>query len=390
MNKSSRQHYLDWLRIIAFSLLFLYHILRIFDGREWHIDNPEPSWLAAYFNAFTHTWRMPLVFLVSGAGTFYAMRSRKDSFFKDRVQRLIVPAVFMTVFLTIPQMYFDYLWHGLFHGSFFEFAKYYPAKVLPNLIWTNPSVFQVGYHAWFLMYLFMVTMCLLPLFILLNKNETLRAIIDRFSNTPFFLFIGLVGLITVDILLRPIFQGYLSWADFTNYSFFVLLGYLLQLNKHFIIQIDRLTWPALLAGLGTWIYMSYHPEMLHPKSDTYTLAFIIDSAVFDLNTYSWVIAFVGLAKKFLEFNKSWLTDLNKSVLPIYIIHQPVIIILAFYVVPWSVPMIIKFAVIVIGSVSITVGLYLLLRRNKIMRFLLGMRDTTSSEQVLSGTITPTR
>ena len=36
---NERKHYIDWLRILAFGLLFLFHSWRPFDHFPWHIKN---------------------------------------------------------------------------------------------------------------------------------------------------------------------------------------------------------------------------------------------------------------------------------------------------------------------------------------------------------------
>ena len=36
-----RRYDIDWLRIIAVLLVFIYHCSRFFDEREWHVKNSE-------------------------------------------------------------------------------------------------------------------------------------------------------------------------------------------------------------------------------------------------------------------------------------------------------------------------------------------------------------
>ena len=94
MHSNKRLYYLDWLRVFAFGLLFLFHSWRPFDHFPWHIKNEEQIAFFDMLTMFTHGWRMFLIFLVSGAGTWLAMRSRKGKFVIDRIKRLIVPFLF--------------------------------------------------------------------------------------------------------------------------------------------------------------------------------------------------------------------------------------------------------------------------------------------------------
>jgi peptidoglycan/LPS O-acetylase OafA/YrhL len=56
------------------------------------------------------------------------------------------------------------------------------------------------------------------------------------------------------------------------------------------------------------------------------------------------------------------------------VHQPVIIFIAFYAVQWEVALLIKLLVVVIGSFMLSLGMYeLLVRRINPIRALLGMK-----------------
>ena len=60
--------------------------------------------------------------------------------------------------------------------------------------------------------------------------------------------------------------------------------------------------------------------------------------------------------------------------PFYLLHQTVIVALGFFVVQLKTAMLLKFLIIVLGSLVATVGLYdLVVRRTNITRFLFGMK-----------------
>ena len=63
-------------------------------------------------------------------------------------------------------------------------------------------------------------------------------------------------------------------------------------------------------------------------------------------------------------------------MPLYVIHQPVIVAIAFTVVGWTAPSIVKYVVIVAASFAICVVLYeWLIRPFRLTRFLFGMTST---------------
>jgi hypothetical protein len=66
--------------------------------------------------------------------------------------------------------------------------------------------------------------------------------------------------------------------------------------------------------------------------------------------------------------------LAAAVLPVYLLHQPVVVGVAYVVVGWSAPVAVKFALIVTASLALTFAVYdVLVRRTRVTRFLFGMR-----------------
>ena len=88
-------------------------------------------------------------------------------------------------------------------------------------------------------------------------------------------------------------------------------------------------------------------------------------------TYTLTMFFVGM--RFLDFTNQWLTYAQEAVLPFFILHQPVIVVIAFYVVQWQAGILPKMVTVVASSFIVTMGLYeLLIRRVAPLRMLLGM------------------
>lgn len=62
-------------------------------------------------------------------------------------------------------------------------------------------------------------------------------------------------------------------------------------------------------------------------------------------------------------------------MPLYVLHQLPVVIVGFYVVQWEVNAFVKYTVIVLSSLAITLLLYDIgVSRNKITRFLFGMKE----------------
>ena len=66
--------------------------------------------------------------------------------------------------------------------------------------------------------------------------------------------------------------------------------------------------------------------------------------------------------------------LGAAVLPLYVLHQPVVVAVAYAVVGRDLPAAAKYVVIVVASLGVLLAVYdLLVRRTRVTRVLLGMR-----------------
>ena len=62
-----RFYYIDFLRCIAILMMFIFHVNMIFVAQnDWHIKDASSSNLLMEVNYWFSSFRMPLLFLVSG------------------------------------------------------------------------------------------------------------------------------------------------------------------------------------------------------------------------------------------------------------------------------------------------------------------------------------
>ena len=90
-----REYGLDWLRVFAFTVLIFYHSGMAYVTWDWHLKNPEQSKTLEFFMLLCNRWRLPLLFMISGAGVFFSLRRRSfGEFAGERLRRLLLPLVF--------------------------------------------------------------------------------------------------------------------------------------------------------------------------------------------------------------------------------------------------------------------------------------------------------
>ena len=99
--KISRYHYIDLLRVIAILMMFVYHVFMVFVAEsDWHIKNKETSNTLLEINYWMASFRMPLLFFVSGYISYILMqRLSWKAFATQRFIRLIIPTVIWTFIL---------------------------------------------------------------------------------------------------------------------------------------------------------------------------------------------------------------------------------------------------------------------------------------------------
>lgn len=82
----------------------------------------------------------------------------------------------------------------------------------------------------------------------------------------------------------------------------------------------------------------------------------------------------SLKRKFsLQYGGKVLSYLNEACFPVYILHQTVMVVIAYYLLNYTLPTYLSILIIMGSSVIITFGLYEIVRRIKIMRFLIGIK-----------------
>src|SRR5919204_3009487 len=88
----ARRGELDVLRALVVVGLVFFHSAVIFGPGDFPVKAAAENRVATVFLAFGATWGMPLLFVISGMGAWYSLRSRgAAAFARERLRRLGVP-----------------------------------------------------------------------------------------------------------------------------------------------------------------------------------------------------------------------------------------------------------------------------------------------------------
>src|SRR6185295_18331548 len=105
----TRRPDIDWLRVLATYLLFVFHVGKVFDPAPfYHIRNADLSFAMLIVCGFIGLWHMPLFFLLAGwsAATSLGVRGTRG-FVGERVRRLAIPLLAGCVLLAPALKYLE-------------------------------------------------------------------------------------------------------------------------------------------------------------------------------------------------------------------------------------------------------------------------------------------
>jgi glucan biosynthesis protein C len=376
-----RRYDIDWVRVVATLAVFVFHSGRFFDKLDWHLKNAQQSYFLTMFVGLLDLWMMPLLFLLSGLGSWYSLKSRRSGqYLLERVKRLLIPLYTVGAFILLPpQFYFELITHGRdvssiwklippLYGGPLRFSL--DAPYLVNL-WTG--------HLWFLQFLFIVSLLILPLLLYLKSKPGQRLIarLAQWSDRRGGIFLFLIPLILVRMVLRGFFHGAHTWADLFYYAVFFLIGYVMAADKRFTEGYKRHGWVCLVLGIAAFAGESALIIGLHypyPGAESFSWTYVLFNILISIGNFCWVIFILSLAGKYMNFNHKVLTYGNEAVLPFYIFHQTIILCVGWFVIRWNIGIGPKYLIIALVSFALIMALYdLLVRRFNVMRFFFGMR-----------------
>lgn len=379
MQQKERIYYLDWLRILAFAILILFHSWQPFTNFNWLIVSDNKSLVADIFTVFFHTWRLYLIFFISGIGTWIALSSKGNIFLRDRILRLIVPFVFAAIVI-IPCQYFYQLLQKSPDATFWDFISTYPKTILNKnfkfdiFLW----ILEIGIHLWYLPSLFIMTLITLPLLKQINSKGLPDVFILRITQYPKLILLFALPIVIILIVLKPIFPEYTSVTDFLTYSCIFIYGYIFSKEHSLLLPIIKKNNNILLAlGIMSSLLIivflldeTFRNAAFNPE---YSVYYVIVSIPLGVSAFSWPLYFVSLFSQKFNFNSKILAELNRSILPVYIVHQSIIVVVGYYIIEYIKNGLFEFLLIVLFTTVLSVLVYNFIKTFKTTRFLFGMK-----------------
>jgi len=368
-SKNERKYFIDWLRIGLIISVFFFHVGMIFRPEQWHVNSAESFPFLDPIMWWLHLWRMPLLFLVSGVGTYYAIGHRTSwQYVKERFRRLYIPFTFGFFTLVPLMVYVERIEN---YGSFLDY--------LPHMFDGGP--YPVGniswHHLWFILYLFIISLLIAPV---LNYTKSghynmvrgrLIVIISRKMGLNWLLPI----IILSQLMLRQYFPNsthalYNDWAYFTYYLLFFVSGFMLFTSDKIINALAKDRRLYLFQTIVFTILLFALPSIFGESSIVQDYSRGITEIVISL---SCGLTAIGYFREYFNKDHKLRKVLNEAIYPFYLLHQPALIFVGYVVLQLDISYGMQAVLITALSLVFILSSYYIIKKFNFLRVVFGMK-----------------
>jgi glucan biosynthesis protein C len=384
----SRKVFLDWLRVCAFAGLIIFHVGCLYASWDYNIKSPRPVPAIDWALLALTPWRMALLFLISGVASRHLLvKLGAGGFALDRLRRLLPVIVVGSLVVIPPQTYIMLVNKGLVHVGFFHFWVFSYLAADQTLVAPLHRTMPTYDHLWFIVYLLFYTLIFAAViagarlvFPTSLRISTARPASPRLPRVPLWALLTApaLWLISVNFLIErhlPVtFNVVSDWGSHLKWAGMFVAGISCATRE------DVWEWARRhrrgLLGLAACLLI------LQSLCRVLWLAREIDPATSALwwsittSLYAWTMigALCGYALEYLNSGSALLTHLNEAILPIYVLHQPILLIGAFYIFPLKLPLIFEAIALVCVTALGAIAIYeLVIRPFAIVRVLFGLK-----------------
>jgi fucose 4-O-acetylase-like acetyltransferase len=379
--RGERLVWVDWLKGLVVLGVVAFHAAQPYVLTEWIVNANEDSEVLSGLAGLGYLFAMPLMFLLAGLTGWIALERRTAwQYVRVRLLRLGLPLVVGLALLSPFES-----WVGALSAGHSPDLPAFVARTwaeLPPL--TSPRwLGDVGHHLWFLGFLLgYVLVTLVPLRWLRGRQPPSPT---RTVPATLALLGPIVPMTVLQWLVRPAAPQYRDWADALLWLSYFGIGIGLAFDRAWLRPIGRyggwMTIPALvlallLVPLGLDGVMRLESA---PSIDVPSLAYAAARTAIGW----WLVCAV------MALGMRWLTGAapaggraGEASLAFYVLHHPVVVIVAAVVVPWSLGPALGLAAIFLASLGVTAALYEgVVRRVAILRAVFGVAEPAAEEPV---------
>ncbi len=362
-----RRSDLDWLRVIAFGLLILFHVGLVYAPFDWHIHSRHTEgWLREGI-LVTGPWRLTLLFFISGCALkLMSRRLSAGQVVTARLARLVPPALFGVLVLVPPQAWLEAVDKGSFSGGLLAWWPH-------QFGWAGLAEGVPINHIWFVIYILVYSLLATALIAMPRLQSRLSAGLARGLAGPLVLLAPIAYLTAArqGLFLHYGISNHLS-SDWYNHAVsggVFLAGFLLVGQAGFWKTVVRWRWvAALVAALALPVLMRLASiPATTPEAWWASLAFAADQ-------WAMIAAILGFgARHLLNRDGPVLRYLTEAVFPCYLAHQTILVFGVWWIRPLNLPAGVEALALIAFTVAGCLAVCEGVRRLNPIRPLLGLK-----------------
>jgi peptidoglycan/LPS O-acetylase OafA/YrhL len=363
---NTRKYYIDNIRSFTVVIVIIYHAIYLFNSAGV-VSSIDVKGIPTFdvFCTFVYPWMMTLMFLIAGMSARYALQKRNaKQFFKERVQKLIIPLVggiFILGWITgwVTDRYVD-----IFQGNTVPFIVRYLVHCFVGI---GPL--------WFSFELFLTSLVLL-LIRKIDRNDRLWKIAGKINVVILLLFVfpfwGTSYLLNTP-LITTLRNGIYLFVFFAGYYLFSHDEILKILEKYRIVFFVC----GLILGIIE-VYFFYGENFSADACLQHPLT----------NLYAWImmLGILGMSKRHFDLNNRILQYLKNRSFYWFLCHYPIMVITSYVITTYfDIAMVYNYIFVLIISLIITILFSEMVLHIPGLRFVLfGMKKTISGKNEARG------
>ena len=367
VHMNQRRYDIDALRSIAMFLLIFYHLAISFTSVAPYIAFVQNK----RFNdgvwdllSVMNSWRIPLVFLISGIALRLSLQRRtKIEMLKERIKILIVPYIFGTVIFGTASLAIAFTFYEGWSNEY---------------LWLGVITIFDGVHLWFLKNIFIYCLILIPLLNLISNKADKETIFSKILNMP-----GGVFVFSIPVILEGHLLNATAYSEIVNYGrsyqeyantihgfllgfIWFFLGVLLVSQGEVFWESNKRNWKThLLLGFAFYFY-----RFINNFEDGFSL----DNRLIAFESFNFIFLMLGLGAVYLNKDSPQLTYYKTAVYPVYIVHLPVQMAVMYFFAGINIHPLIKFPIALFLICFLSLTIYHAIKNIKPLRPLFGLRN----------------
>jgi len=368
----ARKYYLDWLRVLAFGLLVPFHVGTLYASWFYPLKSPRPAPGVEWLLMLLTPWRLALVFLIAGVASRHLIaKLGPGAFARDRLWRLLPVILFGMLVVNAPQTWIvakaahltqvglGKFWLAYLHNDHSVFNG--PGMVMPR--WD---------HIWFLLYLLPYGLAFAGIWKLKGARPWPDVPLWCLLTAP------ALWLVVTDFLEDKIWPrtdtvfndwgAHLHWAG----MFAVGIAMAMRADAWKWIEARRGLTSMLALLLGTGLVVDH--ALWLAGALTTPWSWLSYDTLSGLYAWTVILSICGFAAHYLNQPSSLLSYANTAVLPVYVLHQPILFFAAYEIFPLQLPLALEAGVLTFVTFGGALLVYhFAIRPFMVPRFLFGLR-----------------